>query len=473
MGAELLRLIGGCLLATAFVWGLVLGWWQSSHHQPTAVDLALHLGALPLALIGAYFVLRGLIAHLQAPRSVVSSAGAAILDKAPRGTPRRQGAATGGGLSLCLLDACMRTPGGRSGAALMAAIEAGLRPQPSTRLVDDDGFPIVAAEVKDLDVDAVADRLQVGLPAQEAWLASDEMVRSLALLDGVLSEALQRLAGLVAKPGPQLRCICLLPAHWDAAHFPWLHSWLQRSYLAGFAPGRCELSLVLAADDAAALRHVDDLCVALNREPDAERLVLLVSAVSALDPRVVADWAARGRLFSARHPEGWVPGECAVALLLASPAQARRLPVDTDALVQIGRLPAGCRDAAADPGGWGDSRPVGHLSGDVLAAWPLDGARLTALVSDGELRASQAADSLASLAAAGARLDPLADCLATGRIVGTASPAGGLVALAGAASLARANRGLVLCLGNQDDSPRAALLVRPLAVPPPGQPFRT
>ena len=68
---------------------------------------------------------------------------------------------------------------------------------------------------------------------------------------------------------------------------------------------------------------------------------------------------------------------------------------------------------------------------------------------------------------------PLADCLAIGTVVGSASPAGGLVALACAASRALANQGPVLCLGNQDDSPRAALLVRPLAVPPPGQPPRT
>lgn len=470
MGAAWLRTIGGCLMAVAFVWGLVLGWWQATGHQPTAVDLAAHLVALPLVLIGGYFLLRGFIYHLQAPRPVASPAGAAILDKALRAEPRRQGPAAEGCLGLCLLDVCMLTPGGRSGAALMAAIESGQRPQPSPRLVDDEGFPICVAEVKGLDVGAVGDRLQVGLPAQEAWLASDEMVRSLALLDDVLREALQRLAVLVARPGLQLRCICLLPAHWDTAHFPWLHSWLQRSYLADFAPGRCELSLVPAAHDAAALRYVDDLCVALNREPDAERLVLLVSAVSALDPRVVAGWAARGRLASARHSEGRVPGECAVALLLASRAQALRLSVDTGALVQLGRLVAPLGGTPPDADGEGEGRPTDEWIGGALAAWQLDGARLTALVSDGAHRVGEA---LGCSTAAGARWSPLADCLATASVVGSASPAGGLVALACAASRALANQGPVLCLGHQDDSPRAALLVRPLAVPPPGQPPRT
>ena len=52
MGAAWLRTIGGCLMAVAFVWGLVLGWWQATGHQPTAVDLAAHLVALPLVLIG-------------------------------------------------------------------------------------------------------------------------------------------------------------------------------------------------------------------------------------------------------------------------------------------------------------------------------------------------------------------------------------------------------------------------------------
>ena len=473
MGAAFLKMTGGCLLATAFVWGLVLGWWQLNDHQPTVVDLALHLGALPLALIGGYFLLRGFIDHLQAPLPRVSPAGAAMLDDDPLATARQQGAAAERGLSLCLLDACVLTPGGRSGNALRSAIESGRRPRPGARLVDDEGFPVFVAEVEDLDVGAVAERLQVGLPAQEAWLASDEMLRSLALLDGVLSEAIQRLAGLACVPGLQLRCICLLPAHWDTAHLPWLHSWLLRNYFAGFAPGRCELSLVFVADDAAALRHVDELCLALNREPDAERLVLLASAVSALDRRVVADWAARGRLFSARHPQRQVPGESAVALLLASPAQALRLPVDMRAVVQLGRLAAGRRDMAVGAGGWVEGRLIGQLIGDVLAAWQLDGAQLMALVSDGDHRAAHIVEALDGLAAAGGRLDPLTDCLATGTVVGTASPAGGLVALACAASRALADGGPVLCLGNQHESLRAALLVRPLAVPPPGQPFRT
>jgi len=413
---------------------------------------------LPLALIGGYFLLRGFIDHVLALQPVAVPAGAATLDEDPVASTRRHRAAAECGLSLGLLDAWMDTPGGRSGAELWAAVGAGERPRPSARLVDEAGFPVFVAEVEGLDVEGLGERLQVGLPAQEAWLASDEVLRSLALLDGVLREALQRIAGLAVRPGLQLRCICLLPAHWDAAHFPWLHSWLQRTYFAGFAPGRCELSLVPAADDAAALRQVDDICVALNREPDAERLVLLASAVSALDARILAGWAARGR----------VPGEGGVALLLASPVQALRLAGGPRAPVQLGRLAMGRPGQATGAGG----RSLNPLIREVLAAWQLDGAQLMALVGDGGQHASQAIEVLEALAAAGARLDPLADCLATGRVVGSAAPAGGLVALACAASRARACGGPVLCLGNQDDSPRAALLVRPLAVPPPGQPPR-
>lgn len=468
MGPTFLNTLGGCLMATAFVWGLVLGWWDANGHEPTAVDLALHLGALPLALIGGYFLLRGFIDHVLALQPVAVPAGAATLDQDPVASTRRHRAAAEHGLSLGLLDAWMLTPGGRSGAELWAAVGAGEGPRPSARLVDEAGFPVFVAEVEGLDVEGLAERLQVGLPAQEAWLASDEVLRSLALLDGVLRGALQRIAGLAARPGLQLRCICLLPAHWDAAHFPWLHSWLQRTYFAGFAPGRCELSLVPAADDAAALRQVDDICVALNREPNAERLVLLASAVSALDARVLAGWAARGRLAPAGHPARRVPGEGGVALLLASPAQALRLAGGPRAPVQLGRLAMGRPGQATGAGG----RSLNPLIREVLAAWQLDGAQLTALVGDGGQRASQPIEVLEALAAAGARFDPLADCLATGRVVGSASPAGGLVALACAASRALASGGPVLCLGNQDDSPRAALLVRPLAVPPPGQPPR-
>jgi hypothetical protein len=94
---------------------------------------------------------------------------------------------------------------------------------------------------------------------------------------------------------------------------------------------------------------VDDLCVALNREPDAERLVLLASAVSALD-RVVAELGGPGAWRRPATPRAG-SGECAVALLLASPVQALRLAVDTGALVQLGRL------ATGPPVRWRGRRP--------------------------------------------------------------------------------------------------------------------
>jgi peptidoglycan L-alanyl-D-glutamate endopeptidase CwlK len=126
MGQTFLR-IGGCLMATAFVWGLVLGWWQppATSRRPSTWP---HLGALPLALIGGYFLLRGFIDHL-ALQPVAAPAGAATLDKAPRRT-RRQGAAAEGPQPVPAR--CLHGHAGRAfRAALLAAIASGERRGPA------------------------------------------------------------------------------------------------------------------------------------------------------------------------------------------------------------------------------------------------------------------------------------------------------------------------------------------------------
>jgi type VI secretion system protein ImpL len=64
--------------------------------------------------------------------------------------------------------------------------------------------------------------------------------------------------------------------------------------------------------------------------------------------------------------------------------------------VQLGRLATGRPGPVAVAGG----RFLGPLIREVLAAWQLDGAQLTALVSDGDRRASQAVEALEALAAA-------------------------------------------------------------------------
>ena len=459
MAVLTLKEIGGGLLATALVWGLMLGWWLSNGLQPTPAELLVDLGVLPLSLIGGYLLLRGVtgprLGPLPGAARALSPAGAARL---PQGAEAIRQPAAEGAAALCLLDAFMVAPGGRSGAALLSAIESGRRA--GGRRVSGDGCPAWAAEVEGLDVEAFAERLQGGLPAQEAWLASDELLRSLALLDGVLREAIPRLEGLLGVSGPPLRCVCLVPAHWETAHYPWLHSWLRRTYLAGFAPGCCELSLVPVADGPAALAYFDELCLALNREPHAERLVLLASAVSTLDRRVLAGWAAR-------HPGGRVPGECAAALLLARAGLVPQLPVLPDAVVQIGRRASSLRI------GGGDVRCPGSPVGEALAAWQHEGSPLSALVCDGEGPTADGAAIPDALAAALAHLDPLEDCFAAGRVVGLAPPASALVALACAASRARAAAGPVLCLSTQHEHRWAALPVRPLAMASPAAPLRT
>ena len=440
--------VGSGLLATALLWSLMLGWWLADGQNPTPAELLVDLGVLPLILIGGFFLLRGVVGQRLAPwpgpAPALPPAGSAGLAQAAFVGVCRQVVVPEGDLALNLLDAFVVAPGGRSGAALLSAIASGRGAR--LRRLEGAGGPPGVAEVEGLDVGAFAERLQSGVPAQEAWLASDELLRSLALLDAVLGDAVARLEGLAGASRLPVRCVCLVPAHWEAAHYPWLHGWLQRTYLAGFAPGRCELSLVPVADGPAALAYVDELCLALNREPGAGRLVLLASAVSALDRRILAGWAAR-------HPGGQRPDECAAALLLTRAGRVPQLPVAEGAVAQIGRLVVSPRGGGAEA----DDQFPGRLGGVPPGGLVCDGAHLAA--------------GGAAFPATLAHLDPRHDCLATGSVVGLAPPAGALVALACAAS--RVGAGPVLCLSIPHEHRWAALPVRPLAVASPAAPLRT
>jgi hypothetical protein len=93
MWPSVFKVLGGSLLTFAIIWGLVLAWWQSNDYEPSRVDLALYLGALPFALVGGYFLLRGFIDHLKAPPPAEKPATPSVVDDDPLAGARARTAA--------------------------------------------------------------------------------------------------------------------------------------------------------------------------------------------------------------------------------------------------------------------------------------------------------------------------------------------------------------------------------------------
>ena len=460
MRSSVFRILGGSLLTFAIVWALVLAWWQSNDYEPSRVDLALYLGALPLALVGGYLLLRGFIEHVKADPPVNMPAVPSIVDDDPLSGARAKTAAAERSFSLCLVGACMAVPAGGSADDVLAAIEAGKRPEPSKRLTDDAGFPVFLAEVPDIEVEAITERLAEEDGAIRQLIDRPDMVRALALLDGIMEKAWGQVEPIF-QSGEKLRLHLrwLVPADWNQAYFPGLRLWLQLNHWSKLERADLDITLLPMVNEADAMRQVDEAILRANRDPSSNELILIVGAVSAVDERTVETWAGGNKLFSAQHQDRKIPGEGAVALLFATRHLVERLKLDEVAV--ISRVSHGARDKPVDAGGRIGGKLIEQLVAGLLDVTATDSAQIKSAVFDADHRANHVTEAMEGLGQAFEHLDPAKDCLATGTVNGALSPVGSLIALACARGKVLADRAPVLCLSNQHELDRAVLLVMP------------
>ncbi|PKO29933.1 MAG: hypothetical protein CVU34_20240 [Betaproteobacteria bacterium HGW-Betaproteobacteria-7] len=454
----LFKVIGGSLLAAALIWALVLAWWQSNDHQPDQLELALYLGALPLAVIGGYWLLRGFIEHLKAPPPVAPVQPA---DDDPLAGPGKKADAAERAFTVDIIDAFVRTGGGRGADEILAAMAEGKRPDPDASLLDNDGFPVFAAAVADLDSDSMAEMLAEKDAPLASLATQPEVLRAMTLLDDVLQQARERLIGLLENAPQSLttQVLWLVPASWEQAWLVPLRTWLaDLDWPEGCRPGLA-FSLLQVASESAALKQLDELILSVNRNPEADQLLLVISAVSLIDQQRIDAWSAANLLFSAKHQERLIPGEGGVAILLAAQACCDRLAVAER--TRLSRVSLGARDKSVHAGGRITGQLIQQLASGVLDVSGTEPATIMAAVTDTDHRAANAAEMLEGLGADFAHLDPLKDCLGTGTCSGAIPPVGSLVALACAHEKTRSLAAPVICLSNQHDKERGLLLVMP------------
>jgi hypothetical protein len=76
-----------------------------------------------------------------------------------------------------LVDAFVLTAGGVSVDDTLAAVDSGKRPEPVTRLLDDSGFPVFAAEVAELDVAAMIEHFSDAAEPLRRLSSSEQAMR--------------------------------------------------------------------------------------------------------------------------------------------------------------------------------------------------------------------------------------------------------------------------------------------------------
>lgn len=455
-GLLVLGVFGVCWLAA--VW-----YWRSTMRMPDTGDLALALLAVPLVLLSTVWLAR--------QAYTARKADAAGAGQAPATTPAQDGAAASGGAGgaaakaswqpLGVAGAALRMPHGDSPAALAAAFAEGSpRLELDPELTDNQGFPIMAGRVADVDLEP----LQEWLSGQPATRIMPHQLRALALGGEVAFElAMQAVA---QDSDGVLQLLPLLPDDWPLPLRDVATDWFSHCAIEAGWP-RERLALRHLPHDGheapqlslpAALRDL----AAQARSVTAPAFSMVLACDSAIDADAVEQLALNGKLFGARNQNGRMPSEGAAGLLLQpTPGEHTDFPgllalasaAPDQPAPPLAELAQQAIEAAAAQGGT-----------DAAAA-AAAAAAIDYIAADTDHRVAAVADLMQCVEARTPSLDTNTALACVGSACGHTGAAGALAALALALEQAAESGGQALCLANGNPRQPFALLVGPLPAP--------
>ncbi len=469
-----LRWGGLWLLFALLVWACVVAWWSLRDIQPTTRDLVLYLGVLP---VGGFAVL------VLLGRGMRSAAGKAqATQPAPAGDAGPAAAQTGSAAPqprppLAILAGAVSLPAGASPEAVEACCVESAQPALHKTLKDRDGFPVLAAWIDDL---ALAD-VEQWLDAQGAGpdgrnRLRPEQLRALAALqpvvqtlaDHILAEGL--LLGPeveaaaprygrtpVAPPLPALSVRLWAPVDWTPAACTVAADWLSAELAACGLPMAQVEVLVEAHGEVAPLLGYLDALAALPADAPAPGYHLALACESLLAPAGIERLQRQGGLLSARQPEGVVPAEGAAGVLAHVPGSSAAARPQAESFLQS-------RAIEQEGVSWRTGAAVGAFSALVNQALQrngIEGAGVTALLSDAGLRKSRAALVAGLAGGSFPHLDFEADCLNIGIRNGALGHAGVLAMLAIASARSRRDDSPVVVLHVSAAQARAVFALSP------------
>ena len=424
-------------------WGGASVWWRVGARVPATSEWVLQLFGLPVTVLVAGFAVHKWIAQR----------GAVQADTPPRQATTTRAVAAASPVHaqhLAILATALRSPHGASPEELAVAIaDNEARPDLDRDLLDDDGFPVLCARCKDARDDALREDVTDWLAAHGGIEAnfSDEQWRALTLANSVVAE----LAGRAAiewtvrdDAMPRLQVLPLLPADWSQGQRDAAAAWLRHA--TAQAGWRGEIG--------AALRGTDPVAgiAAAGTTPG---VTLVVAAASHVGEATVARWASEQVLFTAARPQGMMPGEGAVGLLLAGAS-------DGQAVALLAPFAQAQVETPADARGRGTGRVLAGLVERTLADAEVDAGDVAMIVADTGHRSRPVYELMEYAATTMRQLDGSADIVRVGASSGDCGVVPFVTALALAAHYAGARRAPVLCLANEVPGRRIGALVRPV-----------
>lgn len=439
--AFLFKTMGVIAAVFAASWLLLIVIWRSTGADPGNAAMAGWLLGMPLLILGGIGVALLLRNRRAAGASMAETGTEEALPDTPATAPFR------------IHAAALRTPLGNDPGEVLAALGKPATPGLHPRLRDGRGLPATAAEVADLDTAPIA----AALAAQSLPALPETHLRALSLMDGLLEDlatlgcppATDTTAeGPGEPPGPSPHPTVLVPPDWTPAECRTAACWLARRLRQAGWPEAVD---VLPATPSELMEKL------FAPSPEGSQPRLWLAAGSHLSAEQVRRWDAAGQLFSARRPQGRIPGETAVAVLLGPAAP------DTEA----GRVDAPLADVHApvlrDVPASGRRRagPNVELLQALFEASGIAPERVSRVFSDAGRDPERAGELAGAVNLTLPDLDPIQDVVALAAAIGEAGPAATLAALALAAHQARADGQPVPLLSLAQPRRHAAVLLIP------------
>lgn len=479
---------GIALLLTAAIWAGVIAWWQATHRLISPIDVLVYLVALPIIVLLCIGTFRLLLA---VARKKTAAPGNDQQEKNDQDEIRQADPHTlERQWKLPIVGAWAVTSLGNTAEEFVEALlEKRSRPRPDPLLVDEEGFPLLAGRVPDIDTQTTQDNLEDivsrngfnNVPASDEW--RDAFLRTASLLDQIIEQvhgawpiefesdrdaldnrSIATLRGAASErpatnQGPEIHVKLLVPADFKPYEKQLMLAFVFEKISALGVPAKqLHIEAVPSSDDAAALSLLDQFNLQTHRN-DASEALLLLASDSTLCTTIVDDWHSAGRLFSPRNPAGLMMGEAAFGILCLSDKALEAAKLD--AQCQITRAVFSKRDLPADQPGKPSYTCLTAAASDALRATGIAGETIGAVACDADHRSSRTLECIGAMLNLTPHLDAVENRLATNEAcghIGIASVLGALVA--GAMQAKSAKQPVLLCnVGHIVD--RAAALLLP------------
>ena len=497
------KILALLLVITALVWLTTMWRWQSAQVDPSATDLVLKLGVLPVVLTAALVMTVWAVTRLRT--YAVAPAASVAVATAPSQAATVNTAASERSAHVRVLASAVQLRAGSNWSTAQSGIANGeCKPELDAQIKDDDGVAVFTAPLPDLATDAVADAMAelvatLARARPDAWVGFEtppEVLRALTLMSlaaGSMQEAIEAqwpaLAALppanrnkTAAPAvpPSVSIRVAIPARWSAQSQQAASAWLEQLFdpfiEAGLKAAGQSRAMAHSARPAMQL-HVHPVASAeafwllmdqqlLQWQRDKEAGLLWVLAADSLVGNSDIDaMASAQELFSGNNQRGRVPGEGAAALLLASPTWPAP-PAAQPPLARLHRANLMRRDKSADASGRISPQTLLQTATDALQGSGWQPAQVQHLTADTDHRASRTGEVYETLLELLPHIEPGEQALRLGVGCGDLGVARLLACVALTVSQVQESQKPALVLGAFPAFERFAVAVTPPVAPP-------